>query len=120
MGDVHFNLGPHALYAGSHGTAVLRELGVAFTGTKPSASGAFAGARGAQHALPGGFLSLVTTGLFGLPAKLETARLLGSFGRIDPQPLARVSMREWIDRNGRPPRLPPPGEALARVAAYDQ
>lgn len=118
MGDVHFNLGPHALYAGSHGTAVLRELGVAFTGTKPSASGAFAVARGAKHALPGGFLSLVTTGLFGLPAKLETARLLGSFGRIDPQPLARVSMREWIDRNVRHPDVRQLVEALVRVATY--
>src|SRR4030095_14803040 len=118
MGDVHFNLGPHALYAGSHGTALLRELGVAFTGTKPSASGAFAVARGAKHALPGGFLSLVTTGLFGLPAKLETARLLGSIGRIDPQPLARGSMREWIDRNVRPPHRRPPVGAWVRVATY--
>src|SRR5262245_54521899 len=118
MGDFHFNLGPHALYAGSHGTAVLRELGVDFTGTKPSASGAFAVARGAKHALPGGFLSLVTTGLFGLPAKLETARLLGSFGRIEPQPLARVSMREWIDRNVRHPDVRQLVEALVRVATY--
>ena len=55
---------------------------------KPSASGAFAIARGAKHALPGGFLSLLTTGLFGLPAKLETARLLAGFG-------AHRSERRW-------------------------
>src|SRR5262245_24435169 len=75
LGEFRFNLGPHALYAGSHGIGVLRELEVPFRGGKPTASGGFAVARGAKHALPGGFLSLVTTGLFGLPAKLETARL---------------------------------------------
>src|SRR5215831_10454621 len=75
-GEFRFNLGPHALYAKGHAIAVLRELGVSFTGARPSASGAFAVSGGAKHALPGGFLSLVTTGLFGLPAKLETARLL--------------------------------------------
>ena len=42
---------------------------------------------------------------FGLPAKLETARLLAGFGRIDPQPLARVTMREWIDANVRHPEV---------------
>src|SRR5215470_9266460 len=87
IGEYRFNLGPHALYAGSHGIDVLRSLGVAVRGGKPNASGGFAVDRGAKHALPGGFLSLLTTGLFGLPAKLETARLLAGFGRIDPQPL---------------------------------
>src|SRR5262245_22731202 len=118
MEPFHFNLGPHALYAGSHGIAILRELGVDFSGAKPSASGAFAYARGAKHALPGGFLSLVTTGLFGLPAKLETARLLAGFGRIDTQPLARVTMREWIDTNVRHPDVRLLVEALVRVATY--
>jgi phytoene dehydrogenase-like protein len=113
-----FNLGPHALYAASHGIAVLRELGVAFTGAKPSASGAFAVARGAKHALPGGFLSLVTTGLFGLPAKLETARLLAGFGRVDVRPLARLSMREWIDATVRHPDVRELVGALVRVSTY--
>ena len=118
MEPFHFNLGPHALYAGSHGIAILRELGVPFNGTKPSASGAFAYARGTKHALPGGFLSLVTTGLFGLPAKLETARLLAGFGRIDTASLARVTMREWIDSNVRHAEVRQLVEALVRVATY--
>lgn len=112
------NLGPHALYAASHGVGVLRELGIAFKGAKPSASGAFAVARGAKHALPGGFLSLVTTGLFGLPAKLETARLLAGFGRVDVQPLASVSMRDWIDGNVRHSEVRELVGALVRVATY--
>src|SRR5262245_15423759 len=73
-----FNLGPHALYRKGHAARVLAELGVRYTGNVPTASGACAFDGGAKHALPGGFFSLVTTSLLGLPAKLETARLLGS------------------------------------------
>ena len=117
-GEFRFNLGPHALYAGGPGAAVLRELGVAFHGGKPSASGGFAVDRGGKHALPGGFLSLLTTGLFGLPAKLETARLLAGFGRIDARPLGRMPMSEWIDANVRHPDVRRLVAALVRVATY--
>jgi phytoene dehydrogenase-like protein len=118
VGEFHFNLGPHALYAGSHGIAVLRELGVPFTGAKPSPSGAFAVANGTKHALPGGFLSLLTTSLLSLPAKLETARLLGSFGRLDPRPLARLPIGEWIDAHVRHQEVRQLVAALVRVATY--
>jgi phytoene dehydrogenase-like protein len=118
MGPFRFNLGPHALYAASHGVGVLRDLGVAFTGQRPSASGAFAIARGAKHALPGGFLSLMTTGLFGLPAKLETARLLGGIGRIDPRPLDGVPVGEWIATQVRHADVRALVAALVRVATY--
>jgi phytoene dehydrogenase-like protein len=118
LGDFRFNLGPHALYARSHGIGVLRELGVEFKGSKPSPSGAYAISGGAKHALPGGFLSLVTTGLFGLPAKLETARLLGGFGRIEAAALARVPVGEWIDANVRHAAVRPLVRALVRVTTY--
>lgn len=45
----HFNLGPHALYRAGHGTRILRELGVQFTGSMPSASGGYAIAHGTAH-----------------------------------------------------------------------
>jgi phytoene dehydrogenase-like protein len=118
MGPFRFNLGPHALYAASHGIGVLRDLGVPFTGSRPTASGAFAIARGAKHALPGGLLSLMTTGLFGLPAKLETARLLGGIARIDPRPLDSVPVGEWIAQQVRHPDVRPLVAALVRVATY--
>lgn len=118
LGEVRFNLGPHALYMAGPGSAVLRELGVEFSGRKPVASGAYAVHCGAKHALPGGFVSLLTTGLFGLPAKLETARLLASFGRIDPAPLARTSVAEWLSRSIRHPDVRALVEALVRVSSY--
>ena len=87
-GKFRLNLGPHALYCGGPAERVLRELGVPIAGAQAEPrSGGFAVARGVTHALPGGFLSLLTTGLFGLPAKLETARCSAASPRIDPAPL---------------------------------
>jgi phytoene dehydrogenase-like protein len=117
-GRFRFNLGPHALYAGSHGIAVLRELNVPFTGLPPSPSGGFAVARGAKHALPGGFLSLLSTGLFGLGPKLETARLLGGIARIDPRPLHRMTMSYWLASHIRHGEVRQLVEALVRLTSY--
>lgn len=118
VGDFRFNLGPHALYRRSHGVEVLKELGVSFGGGVPSASGGYAIDRGTKHALPGGFLSLLTTGLFGLAAKLETARLLASLGRIDPAPLHRVPLDAWLEREVRQPDVRRLLNALIRLSTY--
>ena len=88
-GDFRLNLGPHALYRGGPARPCCASSGWRFTGGMPAPSGAYAIDRGAQHALPGGLVSLLTTGLFGLPAKMETARLLAGLARIDPEPLQR-------------------------------
>ena len=45
----HFNLGPHALYCVGRGARVLRELGVEFSGRRPSVSGGYAIDRGKKH-----------------------------------------------------------------------
>jgi len=79
----YLNVGPHALYRGGRGIEVLSELGVEPRGRVPSVSGAFAVKDGVKHTFPAGAISLLTTSLFGLSAKLETARLLASLGRID-------------------------------------
>jgi phytoene dehydrogenase-like protein len=118
LGEFRFNIGPHALYRRSHGVEVLRELGVAFSGAAPNASGGFAIDGGAKHALPGGFLSLLTTGLFGLSAKLETARLLASFGRIDPAPLQDVPLDAWLESDVRQPDVRRFLRALVRLSTY--
>ena len=117
-GDFRLNLGAHALYRGGAAETVLRELGVAVRGKAPSPSGAFAVARGAAHALPGGFLSLITTGLFGLPAKLETARLLGGLAKLDPTPLAHTSVSDWLASAVRQPDVRALLGALVRVSSY--
>ncbi|MGD9764387.1 MAG: FAD-dependent oxidoreductase [Candidatus Binatia bacterium] len=117
-GEFHFNLGPHALFHGGPAEAALHELGVPLAGGGPAASGAYAVARGTTHALPGGFLSLLTTGLFGPLAKLETARQLGALRRLDPEPLQRVSLADWLHSAIRGPDVRALVGALARLCTY--
>ncbi|MDX2168920.1 MAG: FAD-dependent oxidoreductase, partial [Deltaproteobacteria bacterium] len=117
-GGYRFNLGPHALYRGGPATQVLGELGVAFRGHAPATSGAFAVAAGAAHALPGGFVSLLATGLFGLSAKLETAKLLAGFAKLDPTPLQRTSVSDWLAGSIRHPAVRELVGALVRVSSY--
>ncbi len=114
----HFNLGPHALYRRGAGVRILGELGVEFSGAIASASGAYAIDRGVKHALPGGFVSLLTTGLMGLAAKMETARLLAGIGNIDTQAIEHLSAREWLDREISQPGTRQLVQALFRVTTY--
>lgn len=95
----YLNIGPHALYRGGRGIEVLRKLGIEPRGRVPSVSGAFAVKNGVKHTFPAGAVSLLTTSLFGLSAKLEAARLLASIGEIDGNPLMDITVREWLDEN---------------------
>jgi phytoene dehydrogenase-like protein len=113
-----FNLGPHALYRGGIGQQVLRELGVRISGRTPNASGGYAVSRGAKHALPGGLVSLLTTGLLGLSGKLELARLFGSLPNVDAAALAGVTLRAWVDRTARDPGVREFLLALMRLSTY--
>lgn len=117
-GEVRLNLGPHALYRAGAAARVLGELGVSYVGHTPSASGAFAFDGGVLHTLPGGFVSLVTTRLLGLAAKLETARLLATIGRVDPAPLDGVSVTEWLSGAVKQPETRRLVCALFRVSTY--
>src|SRR5215472_3973260 len=94
----HSNLGPHALYRGGLGMKILRELGVDPAGGTPRSSGQYAVRSGAKHTFPSGMLSMLITGLFDLPAKLEAARLLASFTRISGSDAMGLTCREWADR----------------------
>jgi len=117
-GDYLFNLGPHALYRAGHGMAVLRGLGVSISGGVPNAAGGFAIAGGVKHTLPGGFVSLLTTGLLRLAGKLETARLLGSVQKIDPRPIQHLSVGQWLTTTIQQPDVRGLVEALVRVSTY--
>lgn len=117
-GEYRFNLGPHALYRGAHAATVLGELGVSVAGAPPSASGAYGVQGGRLQTLPTGFLSLLTTGLLRLPAKLELARLLGSIQRIDAEALQGESLARWLETSVRQPDTRGVLRALVRLATY--
>src|SRR5262249_43482504 len=93
------NLGPHALYRGGRGIQVLSELGVEVRGNPPAISGAYAVRDGVKHAFPSGFVSLLTTSLFGPAAKFEAATFLASILKIDTRELMNETLRGWVDAN---------------------
>lgn len=112
------NLGAHALYRGSAAEEVLRELGVRFTGAPPPASGALAFDRGAFHTMPSGALSLLTTGLLGVAAKIELARVLGGLAALSPAPLASVPVSTWLRDTFRTPEVRRLVGMLVRLTTY--
>jgi len=113
-----FNLGPHAVYKQGDAARVLRELGIRLQGGMPGAGGGYGIRQGRKHTLPGGFVSLLSTSLLSLPGKLETAKLLASFQRIDPQPQHGVTVREWLDTRIRHPEVRDLIQALFRLSTY--
>lgn len=114
----NFNLGPHALYAGAPGARVLSELGVGFSGHKPRLSGSLAVHAGQLHALPGGFLSLLTTGFLNASAKFELAKLLTSLTKLDTASLDSISLGTWLRDNVRHEVVRQQIAALGRLTAY--
>jgi phytoene dehydrogenase-like protein len=118
VGAFHLNLGPHALYRSGHGVRVLADLGVTYHGGVPKAAGGCALDGGRVDVLPGGFVSLLTTGLFGLSGKLEAAALLSSVGRIDAAEFDRTTVRQWSSTRVRHADVRRLLEALARLATY--
>lgn len=114
----HLNLGPHALYLGGPARALLDELGVMTTGGTPAGEGSFAYRNGRLHTLPGGPWSLLTTGLLGLSAKVELARLLASIGRVRTEGLARISLEEWLRSSLRHEDARQLARVIFRVSTY--
>lgn len=94
----YLNIGAHALYVAGHGIEVLRELGIEPKGKPAATANAYAVRKGVKYTLPGGLVSLLTTSLFGISAKVETACFLGSIQKIDPQPFMNVSLHDWLKK----------------------
>src|SRR5215469_2415271 len=114
----HTNLGPHALYRGGPGMKILRELGVHPTGGTPRSSGQYAVRGGTKHTFPSGMFSMLTTGLFDLPAKFEAARLLGSFARINGTGVMGLTCQEWVETEITHPDVREFILAVFRLATY--
>ena len=95
-GGFLFNIGPHALSRGGEAIAILREVGVPFSGRVPHAGGGFAIHGGRRHTLPAGAFSLMATGLLPLASKVEAGRLLATLGRRLTSPFDGVSLADWL------------------------
>lgn len=113
----HLNLGPHAWYVGGPGTPVLESLGIDLPGNPPRPAATFAIVDGQLHAMPIGFVSLLTTDLLGLHGKYEAARALASIAAMNTRRYDHVTVAEWL-RDISDTRARQVVEMLIRIAAY--
>jgi phytoene dehydrogenase-like protein len=113
-----FNMGPHALYLQGEAMAALRELGIDPPGNSPPTSGGLAWADGRLHALPGGAVSLLSTGLLGASEKLELAGLMARMAKLAAAGDPGLSIGAFLERNVRSPRVRELLLSLVRVTSY--
>jgi phytoene dehydrogenase-like protein len=93
---VSFNRGPHALYEGGSGMAVLRELGIDPPGGRPRTNGS-AIWRDSEGRLPFAARSLATTQLLSPRSRLAFARFHMRLGRLDARAFDSLSVAEFLD-----------------------
>ena len=117
-GGFAFNMGPHALYLQGPAISALRELGIEPAGNSPATSGGLGWRGGRLHALPGGTVSLMTTGLLGVAEKLELASLLGRVANLVERAGATESLDDFLSREVRSERVRELLRALVRLTSY--
>lgn len=116
-----FNLGAHALYRGLETEGILRELNVPYRAPKAPAAGAIAimddPATGRLEPLPGGPISMMSTGALSTGSKLQLSRQLGKLMAGHPSGLAGKTVSQWLSTLGAPD-LQRLTAALVRVSTY--
>jgi phytoene dehydrogenase-like protein len=113
-----FNMGPHALYLQGPAISALRELGIEPAGSSPPTSGGLAWLGGRLHALPGGTVSLMTTGLLGVAEKLELAALLARVSKLAERAATGETVDDFLGREVRSERVRDLLRALVRLTSY--
>jgi phytoene dehydrogenase-like protein len=112
------NIGAHALYRAGRGIEVLRELGIEPKGKIAATANAYAVHKGVKYTLPGGLVSLLTTSLFGVAAKVETAKFLGSIQKLDSRALLNVSLHDWLDKEVSHPEVRQLLQSVCQLSTY--
>lgn len=110
-GRYRFNRGAHGQFQGGEATAVLGRLGVSV----PGAPAPFELARGRVgdrvDFLPNGLRTMLRTTLIGARGKLALGRLMAGAKRWKPEPVAGLTIAEWLDGF----HLPADARALMRM-----
>lgn len=113
-----FNQGPHALYVGGAGTAVLRGFGIEPTGGRPAIRRGRLLRHGDLVELPAGAASLATAGWLSIRSRAQLAAFLGRLGQWDLDELAHRSAADWLEGLDLRPDAADVVRTLARVATY--
>ena len=112
----YFNRGIHALYCGGALEEVLRELGISYSSGRPR--DVFVLNRGKLYPFPASLSTLLRTSFLDVGDKLEVARLFATLPRLKSQELANVSVREWLRRTLKRPRVRQFMETYACTVVY--
>ena len=112
------NLGPHALYNGGAGFAVLRELGIGVNGSSPAPANGRMMFDGQLHLAPAGLTTLLKTRALSAKEKFEIGRVLGHLSSLRSGDYASVSTQSWIDGVVRSERARQMISAVVRVSSY--
>jgi phytoene dehydrogenase-like protein len=111
-----FNRGGHALYTGGAASRAFEELGVAYGHGVPKDT--FVLHEGSISPFPPDPLGLLSTDFLNARDKLALFRFFATLGMARPAGLAETSVRDWLDRRIRRPRVHRLMTAVARTFTY--
>ena len=94
----YFNQGPHALYLSDAGAAVLKELGIAYTGGIPSPTGLRIRQEKKYRLLATSSSASNTSSSQSISGE-ALDQFFDLVSKVDFKELENVSVQEWIDRN---------------------
>lgn len=113
----HFNLGPHALYRGSHAAKAFREWKIPFHGCPPEVRrDAYFVIGRRRYPLITGLRMLMTARMLSLGEKLELARLISEI--TSRQAPSEDSGEAWLDCRVRSRKVRDLLSALIRLSTY--
>jgi len=102
--DIHFNLGPRALYCHGHAFKALRELEIPFSGRVPNPGTPLGTYGDRRYRLPATLGGLLLTRLLSPRDKWRFARLLGELPKLNTAELMHTDIRSWVtERYGNGP-----------------
>jgi phytoene dehydrogenase-like protein len=112
-----FNLGPHAVYRSGVGAQVYRELGIPIRGGTPRRAGTAILDR-RHYRLPITPFSILGTSLLSPKGKIEAVSMLIRLVRMKTEPLASVTIGDWIDENTSDEQLRLVLRTVCRIVTY--
>ncbi len=112
-----FNLGPHALYIGGGGSQILDELGIAWQGRAPSATGKIV-YQNEVHDLFFAPQGLMRTKFLSLREKAAFSTIFMRTMSTDPASVADLPVGEWINQQTESPKLRQALRMVVRLSTY--
>jgi phytoene dehydrogenase-like protein len=113
----YFNQGPHALYLAAEGAKVLQELGIAYTGGIPPATGLRIRQEEKYRLLASGSSASIPPESQSISEE-SFEQFFDLVNKVDFTELQNVSVQEWIDRNIHDPDAIAMMKAIIRLTTY--